>query len=973
MPFATLSANQQLFLQKYFKPKGFFSKGTSDKDKDKIADELLGWNVTLEQVNARIAALPSDKSVDTKPLKAISTAAVDMVSNDAKKLRLAESDRLLKTALPLIDKAETDFYTTKKNEAIANLATIKTLLGVALEVPKYQAKLDAIDTAWGKTPHDLAAIKTLASAVHQARRDLVSRSTAYKATFDKHTLALDTHAASVANGLGDDVVKPEREPIIALIALARTKLDEYSFDLADSLVIVVKQKVEAAGRIVAAKTAYGLIKTAADEAIAKLEKARNPGVDEECVRIAEIAAGAAKAGATRDFYTATLAMEPLPKRIDALLPVSKAHHNFAVAAKQASAAMVELRKHPQAAYVLPDQMVIQTHIDAAVALAGAGQFDRASNRLSMVDAMCKDAAAKAATAAPFDALAKDAATGDLSALLVQAKTLLAGLQKHPRVAEITQAVADVGGDVAALERAVVAKDDPAARSALQRVVDLATGARKLADIIDKIFAQADAIDERAKALAETHGFARYVAADLAKVTSATGAGRTAAKAGDEAGFTKLTEAEAAYEKARRLADAEENHRLRRAEVEAKVKLLAPRDYPDKIANDKAIADHLIKANEHSKAFDHLKAGGSLKAVEALLAVAKIGADAKGGNPPSADEIKALIALPDGERMLDKMIEALPASVQQAVAVDLLKARFNMDVKVFKKAKDREKGDVGAKTGVTLDSPDPNMLAYYKMLVAVPETHTKLNPSLKRFDQVEDDTGSYYDGAAGAVVMGCFKKTAKPNYALGDATELAATDPGCEPVPDSVDAPKPTWGKWAALHEIGHAVDDRKGFMASNGNKAEFGGWTNYGMNIEPVAKVVAAHFDYDLPYIEAVLAGGTPAIPEVTEAVVADKADKAQAVWDKRRTDFAAWFAGVRSTTDIWDNAAACTKWEIGGTMYHEAYPYRWVSYSMAARSKGVSGYQFRAPGEWFSELYAAYHAGKLKPTHPATKWLSTL
>jgi hypothetical protein len=41
------------------------------------------------------------------------------------------------------------------------------------------------------------------------------------------------------------------------------------------------------------------------------------------------------------------------------------------------------------------------------------------------------------------------------------------------------------------------------------------------------------------------------------------------------------------------------------------------------------------------------------------------------------------------------------------------------------------------------------------------------------------------------------------------------------------------------------------------------------------------------------------------------------------------------------------------------------------ARKRGIHGYQFRAPGEWFAELYAAYYMGMLKPEHPAVKdWL---
>ena len=63
----------------------------------------------------------------------------------------------------------------------------------------------------------------------------------------------------------------------------------------------------------------------------------------------------------------------------------------------------------------------------------------------------------------------------------------------------------------------------------------------------------------------------------------------------------------------------------------------------------------------------------------------------------------------------------------------------------------------------------------------------------------------------------------------------------------------------------------------------------------------------------------------------------------------------------------------IGTRIYHVAYPSRWVSYLASARKRGITGYRFRAPGEWFSELYAAYKLGKLKPEHPSVSWLKKL
>jgi len=66
-----------------------------------------------------------------------------------------------------------------------------------------------------------------------------------------------------------------------------------------------------------------------------------------------------------------------------------------------------------------------------------------------------------------------------------------------------------------------------------------------------------------------------------------------------------------------------------------------------------------------------------------------------------------------------------------------------------------------------------------------------------------------------------------------------------------------------------------------------------------------------------------------------------------------------------------CRQIALGGRVYQEAYSGRWVSYDLGARALGISGYQFRAPAEWFAELYAAHFAGKLNPSHPAVdSWL---
>src|SRR5262249_4209628 len=46
----------------------------------------------------------------------------------------------------------------------------------------------------------------------------------------------------------------------------------------------------------------------------------------------------------------------------------------------------------------------------------------------------------------------------------------------------------------------------------------------------------------------------------------------------------------------------------------------------------------------------------------------------------------------------------------------------------------------------------------------------------------------------------------------------------------------------------------------------------------------------------------------------------------------------------------------VGGRIFQEGYKGHWYSYDHAARQRKVSLYQFRAPGEWFAEVYAAYY-----------------
>ena len=69
----------------------------------------------------------------------------------------------------------------------------------------------------------------------------------------------------------------------------------------------------------------------------------------------------------------------------------------------------------------------------------------------------------------------------------------------------------------------------------------------------------------------------------------------------------------------------------------------------------------------------------------------------------------------------------------------------------------------------------------------------------------------------------------------------------------------------------------------------------------------------------------------------------------------------------------------FGGRYFQRAYPgtgnkadrkrnAQWVSFQVDSRKDAVSQYQYRAPGEWFAELYAHYYLGTLEG-HPLYRW----
>ena len=336
-----------------------------------------------------------------------------------------------------------------------------------------------------------------------------------------------------------------------------------------------------------------------------------------------------------------------------------------------------------------------------------------------------------------------------------------------------------------------------------------------------------------------------------------------------------------------------------------------------------------------------------------------------GADPAAvkQQLAALNDLPGGQALLDEFIKGMSRKDDPAHVLLALEVRFKLK---GGGAVDEKANDATEKAGMR------ELQRIYSLMTEVPDKHTRDNPNLRMVTRKPSGNSSYggkkitLGDGPGAIAspraIVCPDPANPPPACLGNPQELPDVLPECQLDPT---ATPPKFFDWNTQHEIAHALDDRKNFMGTREGDEKFGGWQDHGGNVLAVTQAVAAVFalkDIDAVVIAKYLDNGSePAGPPAGWAGVK------------------AWADAARTGQDPWDKGAQCAKsvtdggLSVGDRVYHEAYDSHWVSYSTAARREGITGYQFRSSGEWFSELYAAYKSKVLKTSHPANVWLNKL
>jgi hypothetical protein len=319
--------------------------------------------------------------------------------------------------------------------------------------------------------------------------------------------------------------------------------------------------------------------------------------------------------------------------------------------------------------------------------------------------------------------------------------------------------------------------------------------------------------------------------------------------------------------------------------------------------------------------------------------------------------KEQLATKGGKEALDKEIEAMPSASSNpddiAICEAAIAARF------------------GVELHVPADQAQKKTLPrLYKMLAKVPDWQSKQG-KFKQLDfGVEPGKGSYYSN--GKISLNEIEPTE------GGSVKRPDNDP------DGSKTVRANYFDFTTLHEVGHAVDAKINFMGQRmgAEKAQFGGWKRE--TFDSVLDWLGDKSGFYGRHSGAPKPGKKEDLVLLLRKFATTKAcAKPAAAGQPMGSLIPAWDAIVNDPV-----IAACIDgitvgdkpWKGGGTkaakiavnqrVCHEAYPAEWYSYALAARAAtGISEYQWRAPGEWFSEIYALYYLGKLASTHPMHAW----
>ena len=362
--------------------------------------------------------------------------------------------------------------------------------------------------------------------------------------------------------------------------------------------------------------------------------------------------------------------------------------------------------------------------------------------------------------------------------------------------------------------------------------------------------------------------------------------------------------------------------------------------------------HLDTAATRAADRDHASAMTELNAAGITLDLAKLQVMLTDNRPIMPQDVQSILATPDGLDMLDEVVAALPPSVQREVMAVAFSARFGCTLEMMKPG--AAQGD-DPQPENQMNLPAPNLRRFYHEMSKLPQSDTLDNDSMLIFmHQSGNQEGSAYSPSGKKVLMREGDESRSAIYGIAVEHELGQTHEKATPKPGQ----ERTMFSWNTLHEVGHAVDDKLGYMRQHGEA--LAGWKVYGADVSEPAAEIAGKYSFDANYVaEYMLSSEGRNLP----IPAPDGCDAEE--WRRRMQDCRAFVDRARNGNNPWSSKSVADACVVGDYTYVESYSRNWARYRSSERAFGVSGYQFRAPGEWFSELYAAYHSDRLNDSHP--------
>jgi hypothetical protein len=267
-------------------------------------------------------------------------------------------------------------------------------------------------------------------------------------------------------------------------------------------------------------------------------------------------------------------------------------------------------------------------------------------------------------------------------------------------------------------------------------------------------------------------------------------------------------------------------------------------------------------------------------------------------------------------------------------------------------------------GVAWDAP--GLKRMYPALDALPAAHVERNKSLIEMNRY----------APGGGIEGWYSEKRKESaigYDTGADLENEKENTAGDPMhgKNTFDA--------TVRHEVGHAVDETLGWSKSKAiAESRFGGWIEYGTSKSAYVRAVT-------DMVEKSAAGIAALPPKARKAAVKDLAETTFMDNLDDLNKIATWMRQAIDRAGCWDSLTTAQQddaiddpviealhegrvdndpWyepnggkALNGYLYERSYGFTgWYRYSVAARARKVSEYQFRHPSEWFAEAYSAYY-----------------